>query len=785
MKQASIPNERQKQKLTASQDTLHDVSLDEDHSLIQFDHPRNPEDIDDLRYRLVSSGLATTTTALATAKSGRHLLLEGAGTTANLNGEGFLPIEQPLLFTRSTRLPHRNWSASMAMSIRKIKSVPGHGGFQHEMKDSRLGTVSPPVVLGDRGKAQPLSDPLPRRVMKSLLVKGSAGMGLALLSMGALELAVAAAHSALGGTKRKTTNFGNEVDDIGREAVLKRQRNYSIRLESPGFAALPPLEDQSSHYQQQQRKRQKRQGGWPFPIEGLGRPQGLIHHADDNGGPRLGGTEQRSMGQLTQHPPTQPPSDSQSVTRSVSVAARAIVGVPVPTMWSAKSGDGVKCTEPPAQKTTAPQKYHDWTLLPSVRLDCKSASLSQPDQLARPKLFGNGDDLVQLRPCGLSWQAIPRDTKGDHKETGAQFGFSSRRIHAVFRDQKDERKQNSPKTSKASKASAFGEAKIGEKKSIETLSAVMSDCDLSLSLNDTLQRLDTQHLTGCDALLLEPTRIQCKTADESSPKMQQNVSRLCVRGLNWSREDTVMASSPIRSTSSWSISQLVLQAKEFSHLGARILSFLPTRERHKLRRVCRLWNSRLSFSATVVLDLSDQYTLTDVQFKAVIRNYTKLQYINLRGCRQITNEAISTLARDQKGTLKKLDISRLPKISDDGLQPLGKCKKLEMIYVARSNKITHQGVQYLSERCPNLIPPVLMPALTRQRGYYWMETSRRPIAALATPSLSPSLPVVPRMMRGRSKVVGLESAGPGNLPAWPPALSRNSSSSISVPAPGN
>jgi len=161
-------------------------------------------------------------------------------------------------------------------------------------------------------------------------------------------------------------------------------------------------------------------------------------------------------------------------------------------------------------------------------------------------------------------------------------------------------------------------------------------------------------------------------------------------------------------------------------LTAKILSYLQTRERHVLSRVCRLWASCIAFSLTYHLDVSNHYKLTDDHFRRIVGKYQRLEKINITGCTRLSDQSLQTVAKTNQESISCLNVSRVPLISDFGLKQLAICGNLERLKVAMCNKVTSKGVDMLAKNCPKLVPPVIMPKLTRQRGYYWMHTSRRP-----------------------------------------------------------
>mmetsp|Transcript_6621 Transcript_6621/g.9179 ORF Transcript_6621/g.9179 Transcript_6621/m.9179 type:complete len:344 (-) Transcript_6621:552-1583(-) len=177
----------------------------------------------------------------------------------------------------------------------------------------------------------------------------------------------------------------------------------------------------------------------------------------------------------------------------------------------------------------------------------------------------------------------------------------------------------------------------------------------------------------------------------------------------------------------WPLSRVTLQGQCFQHISATMLSFLSTKERHVVQRVCKMWASRFSFSKATALNLSGVYTLTNQQFSKLVALYPGLKTVSLRGCRKLTDDALKTLADTQSKTVESVDLSRLPKISNDGLELLESCQELRTLSVASCANITKSGVQNLANMCPKLVPPIIVPTLTRQRGIYWMRTSRRPL----------------------------------------------------------
>jgi len=93
----------------------------------------------------------------------------------------------------------------------------------------------------------------------------------------------------------------------------------------------------------------------------------------------------------------------------------------------------------------------------------------------------------------------------------------------------------------------------------------------------------------------------------------------------------------------------------------------------------------------------------------------------------------------------------MPMINDEGLGALAGCGDLERLWVVRSDLITNSGVSNLAMRCPKLIPPIIMPKLTRQRGFYWATTSRRPMERAIPTMAMPAMPAAPSLSRGTSK----------------------------------
>eukprot|EP00466_Bigelowiella_natans_P019074 jgi/Bigna1/85623/estExt_fgenesh1_pg.C_50071 len=199
------------------------------------------------------------------------------------------------------------------------------------------------------------------------------------------------------------------------------------------------------------------------------------------------------------------------------------------------------------------------------------------------------------------------------------------------------------------------------------------------------------------------------------------------------QQHAVVTENVLTAHKKWPLSRVALQGKCFQHVCATMLSFLSTKERHVVQRVCKMWASRFSFSKTTTLNLSGVYTLTNQQFIKLVGLYPSLKTVSLRGCRRLTDNALKTLADTQSKSVVSVDLSRMPKISDDGLRLLESCQDLQKLSIASCANITKGGVQTLARKCPKLVPPIIVPTLTRQRGIYWMQTSQRPLEPMPSP----------------------------------------------------
>lgn len=106
------------------------------------------------------------------------------------------------------------------------------------------------------------------------------------------------------------------------------------------------------------------------------------------------------------------------------------------------------------------------------------------------------------------------------------------------------------------------------------------------------------------------------------------------------------------------------------------------------------------------IDAAGCPTVSDGVVQSLVIRLFHLKYINLSGCRLVTNVALKALADGCKATLTSVDVSRCPSVGDPGVAWLAgqvgageSCSKLASLNLEECTKIRDRALEDLGEGC--------------------------------------------------------------------------------------
>uniref|UniRef100_A0A7S3YGM0 F-box/LRR-repeat protein 15-like leucin rich repeat domain-containing protein n=1 Tax=Lotharella globosa TaxID=91324 RepID=A0A7S3YGM0_9EUKA len=210
--------------------------------------------------------------------------------------------------------------------------------------------------------------------------------------------------------------------------------------------------------------------------------------------------------------------------------------------------------------------------------------------------------------------------------------------------------------------------------------------------------------------------------------------------------------------------------KSFPHLLSHVRGYLSARERMRLCSVSRHWNDATANLTISRLEVLQDATLTDANFRSILAKHKSLRYVNILGCCRLTDGSLENIAVAVP-KLRELNISYCLQITDHGLAYLRQCENLRRLHTAACNKITEEAMEELYRKLTKLQRPFMpIPRLTRQPGAYgWKprmlngfdegdEDDEKGSGAKRRPNLAPNLDLpMPFRRDARKKTSSMSS----------------------------